>query len=98
MTAESPDPGAVHGPGSGSDPFGDLRGKVVLITGATRGLGRAMAGGFAAAGADIAVVSRKLDACQASAEELRRAGVQAKPFAWHVGRWEAIDALVEDVY
>ena len=41
----------------------DLTGKVVLITGATRGMGREMALGLAQAGADIAVVSRKAEAC-----------------------------------
>mgnify|MGYP000297351960 CR=1 FL=1 len=40
----------------------DMTGKTVLITGGSRGLGRAMAQGFAEAGADIAIVSRKLDA------------------------------------
>ena len=44
----------------------DLRadGKVVVVTGATKGLGRAMALGFAEAGADVVVSSRRLDGCR----------------------------------
>ena len=42
----------------------DLSGKVALITGGSRGLGREMALAFAEAAADIAVVSRKIDACE----------------------------------
>ena len=54
----------------------DLRadGKVVVITGASKGLGRAMALGFAEAGADIVVASRKLDGCQRVADEVRAIG------------------------
>jgi NAD(P)-dependent dehydrogenase (short-subunit alcohol dehydrogenase family) len=78
--------------------FSDLQDRVVLITGATRGLGRAMAEGFAAHGARIAVVSRKLDACTATAAELSSMGADARPFACHVGRWDAIDALVDAVF
>jgi NAD(P)-dependent dehydrogenase (short-subunit alcohol dehydrogenase family) len=91
-------PGSAATAGTGVNPFPDLRGKVVLLTGATRGLGRAMAGGLAEAGARIAVVSRKPEACRATADELVAAGGDAKPFACHVGRWDAIDALVDDVY
>ena len=48
----------------------DLTGKSALITGGSRGLGLAMARGFAAAGADIVVVSRKKDACVSAAEAI----------------------------
>ena len=48
----------------------DLTGKVVLITGGSRGMGREMALGFAAAGADVAITSRKVEACEALAQEI----------------------------
>ena len=54
-----------------SDRF-SLAGKSALITGGSRGLGHAMALAFAEAGADVAVVSRKLDACEATAREVER--------------------------
>lgn len=70
-------------------------GKVVVVTGATKGLGRAMALGFAEAGADIVVASRKLDACEAVAAEVRALGRRALPVACHVGDWEQCGALVD---
>jgi NAD(P)-dependent dehydrogenase (short-subunit alcohol dehydrogenase family) len=76
----------------------DLTGKVALITGGSRGLGREMALAFAAAGADIAVVSRKLDACEATAGEIEALGRRALPLACHVGRWDAIEPMAEAVY
>jgi NAD(P)-dependent dehydrogenase (short-subunit alcohol dehydrogenase family) len=76
----------------------DMTGKTVLITGGSRGLGRAMAHGFAQAGADIAVVSRKLDACEATARELEALGVQAFSYGCHVGRWDEIEPMFEAVW
>ena len=76
----------------------DMRGKAVLITGGSRGLGRAMAQGFAEAGADVAIVSRKLDACEAAAHELEALGVRAFPYACHVGRWDEIEPMFEAVW
>ena len=57
----------------------DLTGKVALITGGSRGLGHAMALAYAAAGADIAIVSRKLDACETTAREIEALGRRALP-------------------
>jgi NAD(P)-dependent dehydrogenase (short-subunit alcohol dehydrogenase family) len=77
----------------------DLTGKVAVVTGGSRGIGRAVAEGFAAAGADVVIASRKLDACEAAAREIEAATARrALPVACHVGRWEDCDRLVETVY
>ena len=83
--------------GAPGAPF-DLTGKVAVVTGGSRGIGRAVAGGLAAAGADVVVASRKLPACETAAEEIRVAtGRRALPVSCHVGRWEDCDALVDAV-
>jgi NAD(P)-dependent dehydrogenase (short-subunit alcohol dehydrogenase family) len=76
----------------------DLRadGKVVVITGASKGLGRAMALGFAEAGADIVVASRKLDGCQRVADEVLALGRQALPVSCHVGDWAQCQRLIDE--
>ncbi len=77
----------------------DLTGKVALVTGGSRGIGRAVAEGMAAAGADVVIASRKLDACETAAREIADAtGRRALPVACHVGRWEDCGALVDTVY
>src|SRR3984957_8053975 len=74
-------------------------GRVVIITGGSRGLGREMALGCAHAGADVVIASRKLDACQQTAAEIEReTGRRAMPYALHVGRWDQIEPFVEAVY
>lgn len=84
-----------------SDPGGrfDLTGKVALVTGGSRGLGRAMVAGLAAAGADVVVASRKLEACREVAALVEATtGRRALPLACHVGRWDEIDGLVDAAY
>jgi NAD(P)-dependent dehydrogenase (short-subunit alcohol dehydrogenase family) len=73
----------------------DATGKVVVITGASKGLGRAMALGFAEAGADVVVASRKLEACEIVADEIRALGRKALPLRCHVGNWDECAALID---
>ena len=77
----------------------DLSGKTALITGATRGLGLAIARAYAEHGADLIISSRKPEACEAVAREIAaRTGRRALPIACHVGHWQDCDRLVEQSY
>ena len=80
------------------DALFDLSGKVALITGGSRGLGRQMALAFAEHGADVIVTSRKLDNCEAVAREIEAKGRAALAIGCHVGHWGECDALVEAAY
>jgi NAD(P)-dependent dehydrogenase (short-subunit alcohol dehydrogenase family) len=77
----------------------DLTGKVAVVTGGSRGIGKAIILGFAEAGADVVIASRKLDNCEAVAEEVRRTtGREALPVATNVSNWDDCDRLYETVY
>ena len=76
----------------------DMTGKVVLITGGSRGLGRAMALGFAEQGADIAITSRKIESCEKAAKEVEALGAKAFTYASNVGDWDQLEGLVGAVY
>jgi NAD(P)-dependent dehydrogenase (short-subunit alcohol dehydrogenase family) len=76
----------------------DLTGKVALITGGSRGLGREMALGFAAAGADVVIASRKLDNCRRVAAEVEALGRRALAYGCHVGHWDEVPGLVDAAY
>lgn len=77
---------------------GLLTGKVALVTGATRGLGRAIADALASAGATIIVSSRKKEACTEVALQISAAhGVAARPMPLHVGEWDAIGPAIDQV-
>ena len=76
----------------------DMTGKVVLITGGSRGLGLAMAKGFAENGADLIITSRKLDSCEHAAAEIEKIGRRVLPVACHVGHWDELDRLVDAAY
>ena len=77
----------------------NLDGKVILVTGGSRGLGLAMSTAFAHAGATVIVSSRKGQACdEAAAAIAAETGQTCVGIACHVGDWDACDALVEAVY
>jgi NAD(P)-dependent dehydrogenase (short-subunit alcohol dehydrogenase family) len=75
-----------------------LEGKVALVTGGSRGLGRQMVLAFAEAGADVVITSRKIESCEAVAKEVRDLGRRALPVACHVGRWPEIEQLIDTAY
>jgi NAD(P)-dependent dehydrogenase (short-subunit alcohol dehydrogenase family) len=75
-----------------------LAGKNALITGGSRGLGHAMALAYAEAGANVAIVSRKLDACEATVKEIEARGVRGFAYGCHVGRWDEIEPMASAVW
>lgn len=72
----------------------DFTGTTVVITGASRGLGRAMALGFAARGANLVVSSRKAEACVEVVAEIEALGAKAVAVPCHVGDWDGLDGLI----
>jgi NAD(P)-dependent dehydrogenase (short-subunit alcohol dehydrogenase family) len=80
---------------SAFDHLFDMTGRTVLVTGGTRGIGLALAGGFALAGANVVVASRKADACEQAAKHLRSLGGQAIGVPAHAGDIEDLDTLVD---
>jgi len=71
----------------------DLTGKTALVTGASRGIGEAIARLLASRGAHVIVSSRKIDACQAVADSIVTDGGKASAFACHVGDMAQIEAI-----
>jgi NAD(P)-dependent dehydrogenase (short-subunit alcohol dehydrogenase family) len=80
------------------DPYFDLTGKVALVTGGSRGLGYQMVQAFAERGADVIIASRKLDNCEAVAEEVRKLGPRALAVQVHAAQWPSIDRLIDLSY
>lgn len=77
----------------------DLTGRTAIVTGGTRGLGRAMAGGLARAGAEVVITGRKQPAAdEAAAAIAAETGRRCLGVACHMGDWGQIEALVERVY
>ncbi|MEM7469456.1 MAG: SDR family oxidoreductase [Pseudomonadota bacterium] len=81
-----------------SDKLFNLKDKNCLITGGSRGLGKQMALAFAERGANVIVASRKLEECEKAAEEIASKGVKAWPYSCHVGDWDGLEAMVEEIY
>ena len=80
------------------DPYFDLTGKIALVTGGSRGLGREMVLAFAERGADVVIASRKIETCEAVADEVRALGRRAMAYSVHAARWVELDTMVEHVY
>lgn len=77
----------------------DMTGRVAVVTGGSRGLGRAMVEAFAARGADVVVASRKTDGCESVARTVRdRYGRRALAVGCNVSHWEQCDRLVDAAY
>ncbi len=76
----------------------DFSGKVALVTGGSRGLGREMVMALAERGADLIIASRKAEACETVAEEVRSMGRRALAIGAHCGKWDEIDSLIEAAY
>lgn len=79
------------------EPNFDLTGKIALVTGASRGIGLAIAAAFAAAGANVALSSRKQEGLDQAAAQIAAAGGEALPIAAHTGSSEAVEGLVDQV-
>src|SRR6266540_817657 len=76
----------------------DLSGKVAVVTGGSRGIGAALVRGFARAGADVVIASRKAENCEALAAEVRdEIGTRALAVGCHVGKWDDCDRLMDRV-
>jgi NAD(P)-dependent dehydrogenase (short-subunit alcohol dehydrogenase family) len=81
----------------GGDLF-DLSGQVAIVTGGSRGLGRAMVAGLAAAGAHVVIASRKLENCERVAAEVEHeTGRRALAVRFHVGHWDESERLLDEV-
>ena len=73
----------------------DLTGKIAIVTGSTKGIGLAIAKRMAEHGATVVVSSRKPDACEAVAQDIRDAGGKAIVIPCHVARKEELQNLVD---
>jgi len=73
----------------------DLTGKVALVTGGGRGIGKFISRGLAEAGADVAMGSRKIQNCQEVAEELKKLGVRTLPVECDMAKVEDIERFIE---
>ncbi|NQX87282.1 MAG: glucose 1-dehydrogenase [Halioglobus sp.] len=75
----------------------DVAGKVVMVTGGSRGLGKAMSLGFGRNGAKVVIASRKREECEKVAKIIQNLGGDAMAVACHVGQWDGLETVVQRV-
>jgi NAD(P)-dependent dehydrogenase (short-subunit alcohol dehydrogenase family) len=82
-----------------ADQLFDLTGKVVVVTGGSRGLGKEIAFAVARQGADVVIASRKLENCEQVARAIKeQTGRETMAYGVHVGRWDELAPFVDAVY
>ena len=77
-------------------PSFNLTGRVAFVTGASKGIGLAIARGLAEQGARVVISSRRLEAVTAAAEPLQREGLEVTALSCHVGKADDIDQAIEE--